>query len=147
MHAALVFMGFRKKKRRKDFLQKKKSAEDAEGDDDDARRAAATTTRRRADDALFSQQKPPRFSAPKEKEPFRKTLALARDEALGSVAEALVGLYGEKVRGAEQQMLFDRFTTSLLSDAELLAKLHSVSPGPVAACPAEVRRSRNTLVT
>ena len=40
----------------------------------------------------------------------------------GSVAEALVGLYGEKVRGAEQQMLFDRFTTSLLSDAELLAK-------------------------
>ena len=40
----------------------------------------------------------------------------------GSVAEALVGLYGEKVRGAEPQMLFDRFTTSLLSDAELLAK-------------------------
>ena len=40
----------------------------------------------------------------------------------GSVAEALVGLYGEKLRGAEQQMLFDRFTTSLLSDAELLAK-------------------------
>jgi len=49
----------------------------------------------------------------------KKTYAPANYE---SVAEALVGLYGEKVREAEKAMLFDRFTTSLLSDAELLAK-------------------------
>jgi hypothetical protein len=87
VHAALVFMGFRKKKRRKDKGEKK-PAEDAEGDDDDARRAAATTTTTRRRAVSNSALKPPHLSAPKE--PFRKTLAEARDEALGSVAEALM---------------------------------------------------------
>ena len=130
VHAALVFMGFRKKKRRKDFLQKKKSAEDAEGDDDDARRAAATTTRRRADDALFSQQKPPRFSAPKEKEPFRKTLALARDEALGSVAEALMrnpnSAQADRFHGVPSLAAMARAETSR-RDTTRRAKLSSTS--------------------
>ena len=40
----------------------------------------------------------------------------------GSVSEALLGLYTGKVKDVERDMLFDRFTTSLLSDAELLAK-------------------------
>jgi len=57
--------------------------------------------------------------APAAMAPRKSTYAPAN---YGSVAEALVGLYGEKVRPAEQQMLFDRFSTSLLSDAELLAK-------------------------
>ena len=34
----------------------------------------------------------------------------------------MVGLYGSKIRDLEKDLLFDRFTTSLLSDAELLAK-------------------------
>mmetsp|Transcript_2845 Transcript_2845/g.8298 ORF Transcript_2845/g.8298 Transcript_2845/m.8298 type:complete len:511 (+) Transcript_2845:259-1791(+) len=51
--------------------------------------------------------------------PKKKTYAPANYEA---VPEALVGLYGEKVRELEKAMLFDRFATPLLSDAELLAK-------------------------
>ena len=130
VHAALVFMGFRKKKRRKDFLQKKKSAEDAEGDDDDARRAAATTTRRRADDAYLVSKKPPRFSAPKEKEPFRKTLALARDEALGSVAEALMrnpnSAQADRFHGVPSLAAMARAETSR-RDTTRRAKLSSTS--------------------
>ncbi len=77
VHAALVFMGFRKKKLR----ETKKTREEEE---DDAVRATTTTTTTRAGDA----SKPPKFSAPKE--PVRETLALAREEALGTVAEALM---------------------------------------------------------
>ena len=85
VHAALVFLGLRKKKRRDRTREEKKPEEDAEGDgDEDARRAAFSATS--ADDA-------PKTSLTKEntqKEPFRKTLAAARDEALGTVAEALM---------------------------------------------------------
>jgi hypothetical protein len=77
VHAALVFMGFRKKK-----LREKKKAEE---EDDDARRTTTTTTTTRASDA----SKPPsRISASKDR--VRVTLASAREEALGTVAEALM---------------------------------------------------------
>ena len=132
VHAALVFMGFRKKKRRKDKGEKKSALfqsekSDAEGDDDDARRAAATTTRRRADDAL----KPPKaLSAPKEKEPFRKTLAAARDEALGSVAEALMrnpnSAQADRFHGVPSLAAMARAETSR-RDTTRRAKLSSTS--------------------
>ncbi|KAJ1445255.1 P-loop containing nucleoside triphosphate hydrolase protein [Pelagophyceae sp. CCMP2097] len=38
------------------------------------------------------------------------------------VSEALVAIYGKKIRESEKLVLYDRFNTSLLSDAELLAK-------------------------
>ena len=79
VHAALVFMGFRKKKRRN---EKKKPEEE-----DDARRTTTTTTTTtRAGDA----SKPPsRISASKDRV-ARVTLGSARAEALGTVAEALM---------------------------------------------------------
>ena len=49
----------------------------------------------------------------------KKDFAAANYE---SVSEALLALYTGKVKEMEKDMLFDRFTTSLLSDAELLAK-------------------------
>ncbi len=129
VHAALVFMGFRKKKRRKDKGEKK-PAEDAEGDDDDARRAAATTTTRRRDLAVSnSALKPPHLSAPKE--PFRKTLAEARDEALGSVAEALMrnpnSAQADRFHGVPSLAAMARAETSRRDDTTRRAKLSSTS--------------------
>ena len=88
VHAALVFMGFRKKKRptRTTHSEEKKPAEDAEGDGDrDARRMAFSATRAEKERAPFA------ANENAVKEPFRRpTLAAARDEALGTVAEALM---------------------------------------------------------
>ena len=118
VHAALVFMGFRKKKRRKDEGEKK-PAEDAEGDDDDARRAVSNGG------AL----KPPHLSAPKE--PFRKTLAEARDEALGSVAEALMrnpnSAQADRFHGVPSLAAMARAETSRRDDTTRRAKLSSTS--------------------
>ena len=117
VHAALVFMGFRKKKRRKDN-EEKKPAEDAEGDDDDARRAVSN-----------SALKPPHLSAPKE--PFRKTLAEARDEALGSVAEALMrnpnSAQADRFHGVPSLAAMARAETSRRDDTTRRAKLSSTS--------------------
>ena len=91
VHAALVFMGFRKKKRRKDFCKRRSRRRTPEGDDGDAIRARRRRRRGGARTTRYLVSKNRRdFRRAKEKEPFRKTLALARDEALGSVAEALM---------------------------------------------------------
>ena len=130
VHAALVFMGFRKKKRRKDkgrrsrrrFSRKKRPRRATTT----RARAAATTTRRRADDA----SKPPRPTAPKEKEPFRKTLAAARDEALGSVAEALMrnpnSAQADRFHGVPSLAAMARAETSR-RDTAATSRLSSVS--------------------
>ena len=84
VHAALVFMGFRKKK-----LREKKKAEEEE-DQKTARRTTPPTTTKTttlASDA-FASKPPSRISASKDR--VRVTLASAREEALGTVAEALM---------------------------------------------------------
>ena len=80
VHAALVFMGFRKKK-----LREKKKAEE---EDDDARRTTTTTTTTTTTRASDASKPPSRISASKDR--VRVTLASAREEALGTVAEALM---------------------------------------------------------
>ena len=74
--------------------------------------------------------KPPRLSAPKEKEPFRKTLAAARDEALGSVAEALMrnpnSAQADRFHGVPSLAAMARAETSR-RDTTRRAKLSSVS--------------------
>ena len=75
--------------------------------------------------------KPPKaLSAPKEKEPFRKTLAAARDEALGSVAEALMrnpnSAQADRFHGVPSLAAMARAETSR-RDTTRRAKLSSTS--------------------